>query len=186
MSGAKRILVGAITGARGLGGEVRIKSFTDDPSDIAAYGDLTDQAGERVFSIRLRGSSKGALIARIEGVNDRTAAEDLKGTELYLARDQLPAPADDEFYHADLVGLPVRSLDGRTMGTVRSLDDFGAGEVMEILLESGKPLVVPFSREAVPEIDLDRGYVVVDPPEGLSIDGAEQDDGLADENEENG
>ena len=72
------------------------------------------------------------------------------------------------------------------MGTVRSLDDFGAGEVMEILLESGKPLVVPFSREAVPEIDLDRGYVVVDPPEGLSIDGAQQDDGLADENEENG
>ena len=166
------VRVGVITGARGIKGEVRIKSFTEVPEDVAAYGPVFDKAGERQFDLRVVGNQKGLVLARIKGVEDRNAAEALKRTELFVSRDQLPEPEDDEFYHADLEGLMAMTVNGEELGKVRGVFDFGAGPVLE--LNDG--LMVPFTKEAVPEVDLAAGKVTIDPPEGL-LEDAEPEDG---------
>ena len=101
----ERVCLGAIIGAHGVNGTVRIKSFTEDPADVAAYGPVSDEAGARRFTIRPIGAARGAILARFEGVDDRAAAQALAGTRLYVPRSALPAPDDEEFYHADLLGL---------------------------------------------------------------------------------
>ena len=169
---ARLVCLGAITGSRGLKGEVRIKSFTADPDDIGAYGPLLDKEGKQTFEFKVVGSAKGQLIARIDGVNDRSAADALKGTELYIERSALPEPEDDEFYHQDLIGLRVRLKDGSDVGTVKSIEDYGAGTLLEIetAMERGDiapVFMVPFTREAVPEVDLKAGLIVIDPPPGI-------------------
>ena len=162
----ERLCVGMVTGAKGLQGEVRVKSFTHQPKDLGAYGPLTDETGARIFSgLRVVAVLKGHVIARIDGVNDRDAAEALKGTRLYVLRAALPAVGADEFYEADLVGLGVERASGEALGTVRGVDDFGAGPVLAVDLAEGGELLVPFTRARVPEIDLAGGRVVIDPPE---------------------
>jgi 16S rRNA processing protein RimM len=164
-AGGRRILVGAIAGAHGVRGEVRIKSFTADPKAIGAYGPLCDEAGSRRFQLTVTGSIKGGVLARIVGVGDRDQAAALKGMRLYVARDQLPPPDEpEEFYIADLVGLGADRLDGTRLGRVAAVDNYGAGDVVEIALEEGGSLVVPFTRQAVPVVDLAGGRLVVDPP----------------------
>lgn len=161
------VCVGIITGAHGIQGLVRVKSFTADPAAVAAYGPLTDQTGRRRFALELVAEHKGQWLARLEGVADRTAAEALRGTRLYIDRALLPAPEEDEFYHADLIGLAAELPDGRSIGTVHALYDFGAGDVIEVALPNGATVMVPFTREAVPEVDIAGGRLVVDPPPGL-------------------
>jgi len=170
-----RICVGVIAGAHGVRGLVRVKSFTAEPSDIAAYGPLSDDRGRRLFTLEIVGSAKGVLLARIDGVRDRDAAEALKGTELNVARDTLPQTGEDEFYHADLIGLPVFLPDGAQYGTVRALHEFGAGDMIEILLEGGGASVLPFTRAVVPVVDVEGGRVVVAPPEETDARGASDD-----------
>src|SRR4030081_1289386 len=106
------LCVGVITGPQGVRGAVRVKSFTAEPADVAAYGTVEDEAGQRRFELRIVGSAKGVVIAKIAGLDDRDAAERLKGTRLYVQRSALPAPAEDEFYHSDLIGLPMALPDG--------------------------------------------------------------------------
>jgi 16S rRNA processing protein RimM len=159
------VLLGAIAGAHGVKGLVRVKSFAAAPKAIADYGPLEDQAGRRVV-LSLKGGSDDLLIARIDGVTDRDQAERLKGTELYVPRGALPATDADEFYHADLVGLEVRLADGSRFGTVRGVHDFGAGDSLEIERDEGD-MLVPFTRAAVPTVDIEGGYLVLDPPAGL-------------------
>lgn len=161
-----RVCLGVITGVRGLGGEVRIKSFTDVPEDVAAYGPLSDDAGRR-FCIRTTGCGKGSVFARIDGVLDRTGAESLKGLRLYVPRAALPRPEDDEYYHADLIGLRAELAGGCTLGTVLAVHDAGAGASLEIVGPTGSPVMLPFTRRAVPEVDLAGGRLVVDPPDGV-------------------
>ena len=166
---ASRLCLGVIAGAHGLQGAVRIKTFTALPEAIADYGPLEDAAGCRRFTLRLVRIEKVMALVRIEGVADRSTAEALKGVELFLDRAALP-PADDEeeFYHADLVGLTAVDTSGARLGTVRALHDFGAGDLLEVLPEEGgQPRVFPFTREAVPDIDLAARIVTIDPPEGL-------------------
>ena len=129
-----RICVGVIVGAHGVRGLVRVKSFTEEPADIAAYGPLGDAKCARQYALDVTGSAKGVLLARIDGVADRNAAEALKGTELYIDRDALPQPDEDEFYHTDLIGLPALLADGSAYGTVRALHEFGAGDMIEIAI----------------------------------------------------
>ena len=161
----QRVLMGVITGAQGLTGEVRIKSFTADPADFGAYGPLTDEAGERSFTIETVGAVRGQIVARVEGVEDRTTAEALKGQHLYVPRAELPEPEEDEYYHVDLIGLrAVRLSDGGEIGNVKAVYDFGAGDMLEIARADGQTLLIPFTRAAVPEVDLAGGRVVVDPP----------------------
>ena len=159
-----RICVGVIVGAHGVRGLVRVKSFTEEPADIAAYGPLGNAKGARQYSLVVTGSAKGVLLARIDGVADRNAAEALKGTELYIDRDALPQPDEDEFYHTDLIGLPALLADGSAYGTVRALHEFGAGDMIEIALDGGGVSVLPFTRAVVPEIDLEAGHITVEPP----------------------
>jgi len=163
-----RVCLGAVAGAHGVRGEVRIKPFTAEPESVGSYGELSDESGERRFSLQVLGVAKGMVIARLTGVEDRNAAEALRGLRLYVARAALPEPEEDEFYHADLIGLRVETEDERLFGRVRALYDFGAGDVIEIEpLAGGQPVVLPFTREAVPVVDLRAGRVVVVPPEGL-------------------
>jgi 16S rRNA processing protein RimM len=158
----RRVLIGHIVGAHGVRGEVLIKSYTAAPQDIASYGPLTDETSGRALAITLvRVTAKG-VVARVNGVTDRAAAETLKGLRLYVERDQLPEPAPGEYYHADLIGLPAASPDGTTIGQVVALHNYGAGDLLEIQLESSRETeLVPFTHAFVPEVDVAGGRVVI-------------------------
>jgi 16S rRNA processing protein RimM len=145
-------------------GEVKIKSFTGDPRKIAAYGPVEDESGTRQFKLQIRGEARGLLIARLEGVADRNAAEALKGLRLYVSRDKLPRLKRGEWYLADLVGLQVEKQDGTAMGKVRSVQDHGAGPIVEIETANGQTSYLPFTKRVVPEVDVEGGRIVVDPP----------------------
>ena len=164
----RRLLLGIVVGVHGVRGEVRIKSFTDEPTGIGAYGPLSDEAGRRSWRIEPRAVVRGAVVARMEGVDDRNAAEAMKGLRLYVERTALPETAEREWYEADLIGLQALGKDGTDFGRVLAFHDYGAGTSMEVSgAAGGKPLVVPFTDEAVPEVDLAGGRVVIDPPPGL-------------------
>ncbi|HEX7007499.1 MAG TPA: ribosome maturation factor RimM [Alphaproteobacteria bacterium] len=167
-----RICVGVIGAPRGVRGELRIKSYTAEPAALAGYGALTDESGRREFRVRVLDCQGDMLVARIEGVEDRDAAEALKGVRLYVARAALPAPGEDEYYEADLIGLAAETVDGTALGTVRAVKDFGAGPLLELVPRGGRPVLVPFTRAVVPVVDLAGRRVVVDPPPGL-LDGDE-------------
>jgi 16S rRNA processing protein RimM len=169
------VLLGRIVGAHGLRGEVLLHAYTATPEDIGAYGALTDAAGRRSFAILSVRSTPKGVVARIEGVDDRTAAETLKGVELYLPRERLPAPtAEGEFYHADLIGLDALDPDGKTIGKIVAVENYGAGDLLEICLAgSGKSELIPFTEAFVPHVDVAAGHVVMIMPT-LSV---EEDDG---------
>jgi 16S rRNA processing protein RimM len=179
-----RVCIGAIIGAHGVRGQVRVKSFTADPRDVGAYGPVEDEAGTRRFRLRVSGAPKdGVVVAQIEGVVGRDAAEALKGTALYVPKAALPPPEEDEFYHADLIGLRVELKDGSALGRVKALFDFGAGDVLEVETEGKGTLFLPFTRAVVPVVDVAGGRLVAVPPgeiearpEGDGEDG-EGDDG---------
>jgi 16S rRNA processing protein RimM len=158
-----RILLGVIGRPHGVRGLVHVMSYTADPADLAAYGPLTDDAG-RVWSLAWRGVGVAALQdAEGRGLADRNAAEKLVNTRLYIERNRLPAPDPDEFYLSDLVGLAATAPEGAALGRVAAVHDYGAGASLEITGE-GAPLLVPFTRACVPEVDLAAGRVVVVPP----------------------
>jgi 16S rRNA processing protein RimM len=164
MSGA-RVCVGAIGGAFGVRGEVRLKSFCADPAAIADYGPLHDEAGQRSFGVTITRTIPNGFAARLSGVESREAAEALRGTRLYADRDRLPGLPDDEFYHADLIGLAVHDTGGAALGKIVAVHDHGAGDLLEIRPPGGGATVlVPFTRETVPTVDLAAGRVIVDPP----------------------
>ncbi|GAB6051322.1 ribosome maturation factor RimM [Magnetospira thiophila] len=161
------LCLGVVTGARGLKGEVRIKCLADDPETLVAHGPLFSADGSRTFVLTLTGLHKGQVLARIDGVTDRNQSDALKGTRLYLSRDALPPPGEDEFYYSDLVGLQADLLDGSLLGKVQGVYDFGAGEILEITGTDGKPIMVPFTKAVVPTVDVAAGRLVIDPPPGL-------------------
>ncbi|MEM9060004.1 MAG: ribosome maturation factor RimM [Pseudomonadota bacterium] len=154
------ICVGAVAGAFGVRGEARIKSFCADPAAIADYVPLGTEDG-RSFDLRITREVKGGFAARLSGVPTREAAEALKGTRLYAPRDRLPALPDDEFYHADLIGLSVVDTGGAELGQVRAVHDFGAGDVLDIA-GGARALMLPFTRAVVPTVDLSAGTLVAD------------------------
>jgi 16S rRNA processing protein RimM len=166
----KQVCVGVVTGPHGVGGAVRIKSFTATPEDIAAYGPLSDETGTRRLELRLLGAAKGVLIARLSGVEDRNCAETLRGLHLYLPRSALPPPEPEEYYHTDLLGLEVVLSDGTPVGRVRAIHDFGAGDTLEIERPGAPSAMVPFSRAVVPVVEIEAGRLVVEPPPGLLFD----------------
>lgn len=158
------VCVAAVAAAHGVRGALKLKSFTAEPESVAAYGPLFDEQGRQLFEIRLLGQVGGALIAEARGIATRDAAEALRGQRLYVPRNRLPAVEEDEFYHADLLGLDAVDDGGRALGKVRAVHDFGAGDLLEIVGEGGTTLMVPFTREAVPTVDLAARRVTVLPP----------------------
>lgn len=162
-----RLVVGAIAGAYGVRGEVRIKSFCAVPEEIEAYSPLTDADG-KTYDLALIGQIKNGFSARIVQVTTKEQADALKGTELFAGRDQLPTLPDDEFYHADLIGLEVVDTGGAPLGRVKTVQNHGADDLLEITLPgSSKTILLPFTRAIVPTVDLDAGRLIADPPEGL-------------------
>ena len=154
----KRILVGEIGRPHGVRGLVKLKSFTSEPASIASYGPLTDASGARRFAVTWKGDG----IAAVEGVTDRDAAQRLTGTKLYVARDRLPQTEEDEFYLSDLIGLSAVTGTGEPAGIVKAVEDHGAGPFL-VLAKDGRETEVPFTRAAVPQVDVAAGRVVVQP-----------------------
>ncbi len=162
---ADRICVAQIGAANGLRGEVRLRSFTQDPSAVTAYGLLESEDGTQRFEIEALRPAKDGFVARLKGVADRNAAERLTNIKLYVPRDRLPPVEDDNtFYYADLVGLAAVTPDGTALGTVKAVLNFGAGDLIEIVSPNGEALMLPFTDANVPTVDLKSGRVVVVPP----------------------
>ena len=162
----KRILLGRIAGAHGIRGEVIIHAFTEPPENIAAYGPLSDEAGARTFRIETARATAKGVVARLAGVSDRTAAEALKGVDLYVDRDRLPPAVEGEYYHADLIGMAAVDPAGQRIGEVVAVQNFGAGDLLEIRLAGARQTeLIPFTDAHVPEVDVAaRRVVVVLPP----------------------
>jgi 16S rRNA processing protein RimM len=167
MAESSKVCVGQITGAHGVRGLVKVKPFTAAPEDLTAYGPVSDEAGARKLALQLLSWAKDQWIARVDGVADRDAADALRGLRLYVDRAALPETEEDEFYHADLIGLAAVLADGSAFGIIRGVFDFGAGEMLEIARQGSAAVMVPFTRAAVPVVDIAGRRVVIDPPAGL-------------------
>lgn len=177
--GNARVLLGHITGAHGVSGEVRIRAYTEKPEAIAAYGPLHDETGGRRFTIVRTRPVKDGVIARLDGVDDRETAEALKGTALYVPRGALPDEAEDDtedgdteaFYQVDLIGLVAIGAAGAALGQVVAVQNFGGGDLLEVRPSAGgETVLVPFTEAIVPEIDIEGGWMLMLPPEGLFED----------------
>ena len=159
--------VGAIAGAYGVKGEVRLKSYTSTAEDIANYAPLVTEDGQS-YDLVLTGRIKNGLTARLSGIVTKEQADTAKGTKLYVPRDRLPETDDDEYYYQDLIGLTVKDTGGTELGKVHAVLNHGAGDLLEVRgpnLKSGA--LIPFTQEIVPTVDIENGIIITDPPEGL-------------------
>lgn len=161
-------MLAGIGAAHGTRGEVRVKSFTSNPLALRDYAPLTTDSG-RVLEIERLRPSKDVLVVKFRGIDDRNAAEELKGATLSVARSDLPAPDPEEFYLADLIGLRALDADGQSLGTVASVENYGAGDVIEIARDAGPPLLLPFTKACVPAIDIAAGHLTIVPPAEIEI-----------------
>ncbi|MBO0741827.1 MAG: 16S rRNA processing protein RimM [Hyphomicrobiaceae bacterium] len=163
-----RVLLGRIAAAHGMRGEVLIHAYTQPPENIAAYGPLTDRSGACAFAIECPRLTAKGVIARLAGIGNRSAAEALKGTDLYVARDRLPPAAEGEFYHWDLIGLAAVNSEGRCIGEIIAVQNFGAGDLLEVrLVGTATTQLIPFSDAFVPQVDLTakRALIVLPGPQ---------------------
>lgn len=178
----RRILLGQIGAAHGIRGDVTIRTFTGDPAAIASYGPLSDKSGAKTFKLKIVRVTDKGVVARIDGVTDRNGAEALRNIELYVARSKLPKTAAAEFYHADLIGLATIDAAGAVTGAVVSVQNFGAGDLLEVRFTGATGTdFIPFTDACVPAVDLDAGRVTVVPPE---MTGETEPEGAGDANEE--
>jgi 16S rRNA processing protein RimM len=159
-----RVLLGVITAAHGIKGEVKVKTFTESPDRLNAYGTLTTEDGRTLQIAGLRVVKGDDAVVRFAGVGDRNAADSLKGQRLYVPRAALPPPEDGEFYHTDLIGLRAEDISGAILGTVNAVHNFGAGDVLELALAGGGNEFVPFTDPIVPVVDIAAGRIVVNLP----------------------
>jgi 16S rRNA processing protein RimM len=161
------VCVAVVAGAHGLRGALKLRCFTDRPEDVVAYGPVFDRHGEPLFELEVIGAARGGVLARAPGIDDRDAAEALRGTELFVPRFALPELAPDEYYYSDLEGMDALRPDGSRLGVVHTVENFGAGDLIEVRADDGQRISLPFTRETVPTIDLQRRRLVVEPPEDL-------------------
>ncbi|SMX39244.1 ribosome maturation factor RimM [Maliponia aquimaris] len=163
-----KVCVGAIAGAFGVQGEVRLKSFTADPLAVQDYGPLTTEDGSRSFEVEITRDINNGFSAWLTGVDTKEQADALKGTRLFAPRDRLPNLPDDEYYHADLIGLQVFDTGGAPLGAVKAVMNHGASDLLELQVPGkSRTVLLPFTLAAVPTVDLASGRIVADPPEGL-------------------
>jgi 16S rRNA processing protein RimM len=163
-----RVCIAKIGAAHGMRGEVKLWPFTAAAEAVTAYGPLETADGTRTFEIEALKPAKSFFVARLKGVTDRAAAEQLCNIELYVPRERLPVPAPDEFYHADLIGLQAQDTAGKAMGVVVAVHNFGAGDLLEIAPSGGgEAVMLPFSTSTIPSVEIEKGRIIVDPPKGL-------------------
>ncbi len=176
-----RVCLGVIVGAKGIAGEVRIKSFTENPADIGAYGPVESEDGTKTWTLTVVGEAKGVVIARIKSVADRTQADDMKGVKFFVARAKLPKPDEGTYYQADLVGLKVVLTTAEELGTVVAVHNFGGGDIIEVGDGINETVMVPFTSAAIAEVNMKDGFIRVEPLPGLFDDGDDDQDGQDDE-----
>jgi 16S rRNA processing protein RimM len=162
---AADVLLAAVMGAQGLKGEVKVKTFTHQPDGLSRYKALHTRDGRTFTITAFRSAKPGEAVIAFAEVRDRTTAEGLRGTELFVTRDALPPAEEDEFYHADLIGLEARDSEGRMLGKVAAIHNYGAGDVIEITRPDGDNVLLAFTRETVPTIEIALGRIVVAVPE---------------------
>ena len=160
-SKAAKVCLGVIGAPHGLRGDLRVRCFTEEPEDVGAYGPVRDETGAE-WRLRVKERRKEGVVAHLDGIEDRDAAAALNGRRLFVARDALPQTEEDTYYHADLLGLEVVDGDGRRIGTIHAIYDFGAGDILEFATPEGRLEMVPFTHESVPVVDLEGGRVVVE------------------------
>jgi 16S rRNA processing protein RimM len=166
MAGRSRdVLLASVMGAQGLSGAVKVKAFTASAESLARYGVLHSKDGRTFTVTSVRATNGDEAVLTLAELSDRTAAEALRGVELYVRREALPVPAQEEYYHADLIGLRAEDVEGRTLGTVHAIHNYGAGDVIEIARSDGNTVLLPFTRETVPQIEIDKERIVVAVPE---------------------
>ncbi|QQG37442.1 MAG: 16S rRNA processing protein RimM [Micavibrio aeruginosavorus] len=165
----KRICLGEISTAHGVRGLVRIRIYGDDPQALSAHGPLfTSETGETSLIVRMKNSANKFWIAEIEGVTDRSAAEALRGTKLWIERSKLPEIENhNEFYYEDLIGMSVETEANGIVGKVIAVDNFGAGDLLEIRPPSGPTFYLPFADEYILEVNMPRNLIKADIPPGL-------------------
>lgn len=161
-----KVCVGLITTAHGVRGQVKVKSYTKQPQDFASYGAIFDAAGRQSFKMKIVGRTGDQFLVQIDGISDRTTAESLRGTELFVERQALPLPAQGEFYYADLVGLTAKTADGKILGKVKGVYNFGAGDMLEI---GDLADFLPFTETAVPSIDFSDNTLTVCLPDFVEV-----------------
>ena len=164
------ICVARIGAAHGVRGAVKLWTFTEDPLAVQRYGPLSTKDGARQFEVTHAREAKDHLVATLKGVATREDAERLNGIELYIARDKLPATDDDEYYHADLIGLAAVTTSDQPLGRVLAIHDFGAGTIIEIAPPHGPTILLPFTNAVVPTVDLKAGRVVIELPQEVDGD----------------
>ena len=166
MTGSRKICVGMLTGPHGVRGLVVLRSFTENPTDVTAYGPLSDEHGTRSFALEIKSALKDHFIAAIEGIGTREQAQALKGVKLYVPRAALPPPAVREYYDADLIGLRAVDAAGVAVGQVTAVHNYGAGPFLDLKLNDGDSLMLPFTDACVPVVDIDGGRITITPPTG--------------------
>ena len=168
---AAHICIARIGAAHGVRGAVKLWTFTEDPLAVKAYGPLLTKDGARSFEVATAREAKGHLVATLKGVASREDAERLNGIELYIARDKLPATDENEYYHADLIGLAAVTAANEPLGRVIAIHNFGAGDIIEIAPPHGATMLLPFTNAVVPSVDLAAGHVVIELPKEIEGDG---------------
>jgi 16S rRNA processing protein RimM len=167
---AAPICVARIGAAHGVRGAVKLWTFTEDPLAVKRYGPLQTKDGARQFEVTHVREAKGHLVATLKGIATREEAERLNGLELYVAREKLPATDEDEYYHADLIGLAAVNAAGEPLGRVIAIHNFGAGDIIEVAPANGATMLLPFSNAVVPTVDLEGGRVVIELPDEIEGD----------------
>lgn len=173
MSSDKLIQVGVIASAHGVRGQVKLRSFTEDPRDILAYAPLTDATGTRVYTLTSHGIKGDSLIVAIEGVTDRNVAEQMKNTAIYAPASLMPTNEENVWYYSELIGMDARTPDGQLYGRVTAVHNFGAGDILEFNRPDGSSEMLPFNSGFIGEVNTEESYLLVFPPDYIE---AEQKD----------
>jgi 16S rRNA processing protein RimM len=171
---AGQICIARIGAAHGVRGAVKLWTFTEDPLAVMQYGSLATKDGTRSFEVATAREAKGYLVATLKGIATREDAERLNGIELYVAREKLPATDEDEYYHADLIGLAAVTAANEPLGRVIAIHNFGAGDIIEIAPPHGVTMLLPFTNAVVPTVDLKGGRVVIELPAEIEGDGEDE------------
>ena len=165
-----QVCVARIGAAHGVRGAVKLWTFTEDPLAVKRYGPLTTKDGARQFEVTHAREAKGHLVATLKGIATREDAERLNGVELYIARERLPATDENEYYHADLIGLAAVNAAAEPVGRVIAIHNFGAGDIIEIAPPHGATMLLPFTNAVVPSVDVAGGRVVIELPDEIDGD----------------